>query len=118
VSSRDRAQRQDEGLVPTCAACSMSAAAHQMARCCGGLFRRGALRQRLVAQKRHLLKRKGTHSLCMRVLTMSSGCTLSVATMPPDSPAMVSTAVGGRERPACLTSGMYLAVKARRGVHP
>ena len=41
----------------------------------------------------------GGCELCMRVLTMSSGCTTSVATDPAVRPAMDSTWAG--ERPAC-----------------
>jgi len=40
-------------------------------------------------------------SLCMRVLTMSSGCTIKVAMVPAESPATVSTRAG--ERPASLS---------------
>lgn len=38
--------------------------------------------------------------LCMRVLTISRGCTMRVAIEPAERPAMVSMRAG--ERPACL----------------
>ena len=45
---------------------------------------------------------QGKRILCMRVLTMSSGCTISVAIEPAESPATVSTRAG--EMPAFLAS--------------
>lgn len=46
--------------------------------------------------------REREYALCMRVLTMSSGCTIRVAMEPAESPAAVSTRAG--ERPASLVS--------------
>lgn len=47
-------------------------------------------------------ERYGWSLLCILVLTMSNGWTVSVAIEPANRPAMVSTRAG--ERPACLTS--------------
>jgi hypothetical protein len=56
----------------------------------------------LVVRSGYLIRSSWKHAPCMRVLTMSSGCTIRVAMDPAESPATVSTRAG--ERPASFIS--------------
>ena len=68
--------------------------------CTGG----GTLVEVLEVGLRGTMGSGGYAVLCIRVLTISSGWTVSVAIEPAARPAMVSTRAG--EMPACLTSVM------------
>jgi hypothetical protein len=57
---------------------------------------------------------EGKNSLCIRVLTMSKGCTTSVAIVPALSPAIDSTRAG--ERPPSWLPGMELLASELRPV--